>query len=307
MEPVKLTAKDGYKLSLSVFKTASARGYIQLIHGMEEHKERYFAFAEKLRQMGYTVIVSDLRGHGKDAECLGFFKEKDGYQYLLSDQVQITEYIKERFGVERVYVFAHSMGTIIARNLLQEHSHSYEKVVLSGYPNHPGEKKIRLGLFLTDMFCRLRGPRFFSKMIERSGVGVFNNAIKDSKTDYDWICTNEAVIQEYIQDPYCGHGFTVSAFHDLMMLTDGMAQVERYHDVNSELPILMLRGENDPSTGFDEGAKESIETLKKAGFSNIRTITYENMRHEIINEDEKERVYADVIAFFREPPVTVQS
>jgi alpha-beta hydrolase superfamily lysophospholipase len=299
MESVKLTAKDGYELSLSVFKAASARGYIQLVHGMEEHKERYYPFAEKLLQMGYTVIVSDLRGHGITADCPGFFKAQDGYLYLLNDQMRITEYIKKRFGVERVNIFAHSMGTIIVRNLLQTQSQNYEKVVLSGYPNSPGHAKVQFGLFLTTLLTRIFGPKHYSNFVQQAGVGMFNKAIENPKTPSDWICTDEEVVQAYIKDPYCGHGFTVSAFRDLFILTDQMTQVERYKNVNTALPILMLRGAEDPSTGYEKGAAESEATLCNAGFSNIRTITYEHMRHEILNEIGKERVYADVIDFYK--------
>ena len=96
MENIVLKASDGYALSLAVFESEHPRGYIQIIHGMEEHKERYEAFAEQLRQAGFTVVTSDMRGHGEHAPKLGFFKEKDGDRYLLSDQVQITAYITER-------------------------------------------------------------------------------------------------------------------------------------------------------------------------------------------------------------------
>jgi alpha-beta hydrolase superfamily lysophospholipase len=300
MESVILTAKDGYKLSLSVFKNASAKGYVQLVHGMEEHKERYFPFAEKLLQRGYTVVISDLRGHGSTAAYPGFFKTQDGYQYLLTDQMEITEYIRQRFGVERVYLFAHSMGTIIARNLLQTQSKDYEKVVLSGYPNSPGHRKVQFGIYYTNLLARICGPKHYSNFVQQAGVGIFNKAIKNPKTPSDWICSDEEVVRAYIEDPYCGHGFTVSGFRDLFILTDQMTQVERYQNVNTELPILMLRGEEDPSTGFEKGAAESEDTLRRAGFSNIRTITYKHMRHEVLNEIGKEQVYADVIAFYNE-------
>ena len=49
MENIVLKASDGYALSLAVFESEHPRGYIQIIHGMEEHKERYEAFAEQLR------------------------------------------------------------------------------------------------------------------------------------------------------------------------------------------------------------------------------------------------------------------
>ena len=156
MENIVLKASDGYALSLAVFEREHPRGYIQIIHGMEEHKERYEAFAEQLRQAGFTVVTSDMRGHGEHAPKLGFFKEKDGDRYLLSDQVQITAYIRERFQTEKVMIFAHSMGTIIARNLLCTQSHSYAKVVLSGFPNYPGTQIIRIGFFLTNLLTRAR-------------------------------------------------------------------------------------------------------------------------------------------------------
>lgn len=64
MENIVLKASDGYALSLAVFEREHPRGYIQIIHGMEEHKERYEAFAEQLWQAGFTVVTSDMRGHG---------------------------------------------------------------------------------------------------------------------------------------------------------------------------------------------------------------------------------------------------
>ena len=72
MENIVLKASDGYALSLAVFESEHPRGYIQIIHGMEEHKERYEAFAEQLRQVGFTVVTSDMRGHGEHAPKLGF-------------------------------------------------------------------------------------------------------------------------------------------------------------------------------------------------------------------------------------------
>ena len=40
-----------------------------------------------------------------------------------------------------------------------------------------------------------------------------------------------------------------------------------------------------------------INILKSAGFNNIKQIVYKDMRHEILNEAEKEKVYRDVVEF----------
>lgn len=51
------------------------------------------------------------------------------------------------------------------------------------------------------------------------------------------------------------------------------------------------------STGLEKGSQASIKTLESAGFANITQIVYHNMRHEILNETDKEKVYNDIIRF----------
>ncbi|MCM1284355.1 MAG: alpha/beta hydrolase [Muribaculaceae bacterium] len=299
MEEVTLKAEDGYELSLHVFAADGARGCVQIIHGMEEHKERYDGFAEKLVEAGFSVVSSDMRGHGKNAPVLGFFKEKDGYRYLLSDQKRITAYAKERFGVKKVYIFAHSMGTIIARNLLQTESGDYKKVVLSGFPCSPGRPAIDVAVGLSRLITALRGPAYDSKLVAYLGTGSFNKAIKHPKTKLDWLSYNEDNIRAYQADKYCGHGFKVSAYLDLFTLVRRMSCPKCYRRVNERLPIFLIRGDGDPCTGFAKGASASVRTLKKAGFHSIRTKTYRHMRHELLNEAGAELVTADIIRFLK--------
>ncbi len=55
-------------------------------------------------------------------------------------------------------------------------------------------------------------------MLEKMSVGAFNNRIENPRTDVDWLSANEENVDNYINDPYCGNGFTVSAFNDLFRL-----------------------------------------------------------------------------------------
>lgn len=299
MKKIILKAKDNYKLNLHIFETASksTKGYIQVIHGMEEHQERYKNFAEILNKAGYTVITSDMRGHGVNAPELGFFSEENGYKYLLSDQKRITKYIKRKFGIGKVIIFAHSMGTIIARNLMQSQSWDYEKVIMSGFPCSPGRIALDFGIILTQIVKKVKGARYYSEFIQNISVGSFNKKIKNPGTSLDWISINKENIDIYVKDPYCGHGFKVSAFNDLFHLSKNMEEIWRYKNVNQELPVLALRGEEDVSTGLEKGSNKSIKTLELAGFGNITQIVYPDMRHEILNETGKEKVYNDIIGF----------
>lgn len=297
MERVSIQAKDGYKLSLHIFEAENPKGYVQIIHGMEEHQERYEPLAKRLTAAGYTVISSDMRGHGETAPVLGYFGENKGWCYLLADQIRITAYIQRRFHTERVILFAHSMGTIIARNLLQSQSRRYEKVILSGYPCY--NRATDFGIFLTDILKKWKGGDHYSTFIQKLAVGAFNKKIPGHKTDVDWISVNEENVHAFIEDPYCGHGFRVAGFHDLFHLVRNMNKVKRYRDVREDLEILALRGEEDPCTGGDEGSEASLSVLRKAGFMNIHSMSYPSMRHEILNEKDNEKVFEDILYFLK--------
>lgn len=296
-EKIFIKARDGYDLDIRIFKAKNAKAVVQVIHGMEEHQERYAAFAEFLNQHDLSVVSSNMRGHGSTAEHLGYFKDRKGYLELVEDQKAITDFIKKRFPRLPIYIFAHSMGTIITRVLLQRDSCSYEKAALSGYPNY--QRGAGFGILLADIIKAFRGPKYKSGLIRSLSIGSFNKRIKNPKTDSDWICYNEETVQNYIEDPYCGFGFTCSAYSDLFHLVIMMHKPKLYKNVNQEMALLLLRGKDDPCTGGDRGAEDSRRILSKAGFQHIRCIDYPDMRHEILAETDHKKVYDDVLAFFK--------
>lgn len=296
MEQIVLDATDGYKLCVHVFEVKNAKAVVQVLHGMEEHQGRYEPFVKFLNNNGYSVVTSDMRGHGAGAPTLGYFENKGGYKLLIEDQKTITNYIKSHFLNLPIYIFAHSMGTIITRVLLQQNSNDYAKVVLSGYPNY--QKATSFGILLADATKAFRGAKYKSKLINDLGIGVFNKAVKDPKSPVDWISVNTQNVQDYIADPLCGFGFTCSAFADLFRLVKLMHKPKLYKNVNTNLQLLLLRGQDDPCVGGEKGAADSGKVLAKAGFKDMLGICYPNMRHEILNEEKSQDVYKDILEFF---------
>lgn len=291
-----IKARDGYNLELHIFEVPNAKAVIQIIHGMEEHQGRYEKFIKVLNENGFSVVSSDMRGHGKSCKDLGYFKEKKGYLELIEDQKFITNFIKKYFPTQDINLFAHSMGSIIARVLLQENSKAYKKVVLSGYPNY--QKGAYTGILFTNLMTAIHGPKYKSKFVLDVSKETFNHVIKKPKTKYDWICYNEASVKSYIDDPYCGIGFTCSAYNDLFHLVVMMHKPEMYHNVNKDMELLLVRGIDDPCIGGVKGSDDSYKVLCDAGFNKIKRIDYENMRHEILSEKDNKKVYSDIINFF---------
>lgn len=292
MKEVFLKTTDGYDLCLHLFPINNPKGYIQLIHGMEEHQERYEPFIKFLNSLGYYCVSSDMRGHGKTTKELGYFKDKKGYLHLIEDQKLISQYIKDEFKVDKIIIFAHSMGTIITRNLLQSDSSSYSKIILSGYPCY--NAGVGLGIILCNIIQAFKGSKYRSKLIDKMSIGSFNKKIKKPRTNIDWVSMNNENIDNYLLDPLCGFGFTVSAYRDLFILNKRMHKYKNYKNVNKDLSFLLLRGRLDPCVGGEKGSKDSIKVLTKAGFNNIKDVPFDNMRHEILNEVDYQKVYNEV-------------
>ena len=263
---------------------------------MEEHQGRYEAFASLLQENGFTVITADMRGHGKNAPKLSHIANKNGHKILIEDEMVVKEYIKTRWPNVPLMLFAHSMGTIIARKLLQTESKEYTKVALSGYPNPMPVGGI--GAFLSSLIGLFKGRDGYSKLLTDMALGGFSKAIKDAKTPLDWLSYNEDNVKAQIADPLCGQEFTIGSYNALFHLVGDINKASLYKDVNTDLPFLLISGEDDPCTGGEKGRNDSLNRLQKAGFKNIDVVTLEKMRHEILNETEKEKVAKQILDYF---------
>ena len=291
-------AKDGYALSAGLFENPASKALVQVIHGMEEHKERYDAFASFLQENGFTVLTADLRGHGAGAPLLSHIADRDGHTLLAEDVLTLTAELKKRFPGQAVFLFAHSMGTLIARKVLQEHSGDYAGVVLSGYPNP--QKAASAGILLSGLIGAFKGRKGHSALLNKLAMGPFSKAVPDGKTGLEWLSRNEENVRAYQADPLCGAEFTVGSFNALFHLVAESAGADRYTQVKADLPVLLISGADDPVTGGEKGRNASLDVLRRAGFRNLRVITLENMRHEILKEDRREEVFRAVLAFLRD-------
>lgn len=288
-------AKTIGDIAIKIYRHESPRAVVQIAHGMEEHQDRYIDFAEYLVSQGFTVVTASMRGHGSLAAKLGWFDENDGWKRLLQDQINVRISIGKSFGRLPVILVAHSMGSIISRVLLKRYSRLWSKVVLTGYPNY--NQAAGLGVLIADILCFTFGSEYHSKLLEDLSTGVFNHAIKHPRTKFDWICADNEVVDRFIQDPLCGFGFTASAYRDLFILDKLMHEVYDCRNIKTALPILLLSGGDDPCVGGSQGRRDSIDTLLRCGFENISSKIYPGMRHEILNERDREVVWRDIVGF----------
>ncbi len=296
MNYTKIKGIDNETIYIKIYNVENPKGCIQVVHGMMEHQDRYVEFAKRMNKLGYSVVTSDLRGHGKNASTLGYFAKKNGHLLLISDQVTITNYIQNVLHINNIILFAHSMGSIIARNVLINNSSSYSKVILSGFPPYQWAASLGLGLAGFISFFKTNNGK--SKILDNATLGPYIKAVKNRKSDADWVSYSKTNIDNYNNDPLCGVYFTCSAYKDLCRLVKGLHIKKSTNVVN--MPILLLSGKDDPVIGGTKGYKQTVSDLNRQGFDNLKHVEFDHMRHEILNEDNKDLVYEEIEKFLGE-------
>ena len=270
-------------------------GIIQLIHGMSEHKERYYDFMNYLAKQGYICAIHDHRGHGasvKDTSHLGYFYTND-ITYVVDDAYLVTEYLENKYPTLRISIFSHSMGTLVSRNYLKKYDTHIEKIVLCGPPTE--NKLVDVALFagkITGLFYDDYKP---NKILNKLSVGYYN---KGYEKENEWICSNLQTVSSYNTDSLCGFTFTTSGFMNLFRLLKSAFIKEDWNPQNSSLPIFLIAGEDDPVIQGKQKFNELEEFLKEVGYENIKSKLYKDKRHELLNEIDKEIIYKDVLDFY---------
>lgn len=289
--------RDGLELELAIIEPNSNPIWIvQLVHGMSEHKERYYDFMNYLAQNGYVCAIHDHRGNGasvKDSSHLGYFYTEDSY-VIVDDAYQVTEYLKERYTSLSISIFSHSMGTLVSRNYLKKYDYEIDKKVLCGRPTE--NKLAGFAVFLAKISSIFYGKYKPNKFLNALSVGQYS---KGYESQLDWICANPDTVKEHDADPLCGFIFTTNAFINLFKLLKSAYNGRDWRPKNIALPIFLIDGEDDPVIQDKEKFKGLERFLKSLGYKNIKSKLYKGMRHEILNERDKETIYQDVLEFLR--------
>lgn len=302
MKSETFTFKSSDDVSIFVYRwlpddVSAVKGAVQIAHGMAEHAARYGRFAEALTKAGYAVYANDHRGHGKTAgslENVGYFADENGWKKVVNDIHALTGIIKKDFSGKPVFLFGHSMGSFLSRNYAMLYGKEVSGVVLSGTGGDPGAIG-KAGLFIAKIEAGIRGKKAKSETMNKLSFGAFNNALKPNRTDYDWLSRDNAEVDKYINDPWCGTVFTAGFFCDMLGGIGYINKKENIAKIPKNLPIYIFSGSKDPVGANTKGVTQVYEALKKAGVSDMTLKFYADGRHEMLNEINRDEVFSEVI------------
>ena len=277
------------------------KGFFQIAHGMTEHIGRYDRIMTDLTEEGYLCFGYDHLGHGKTAKDkseLGFIAKKRGWELLAKDVKQFSDAVRNEFDMQNdlpYFLMGHSMGSFVVRVSAESFANPDKLIVMGTGGSNPAS---RAGIALTDVIKFFRGAKYISKLVDKLAFGSYNGRFKND-SDFNsksWLSTDQEIRNKYLEDDYCTFKFTVSAMGDLMRLLKRCNRAAWFKNIRSDMPILLVSGEDDPVGGFGQGIRQVESRLKKQG-KQVECILYKGGRHEILNDFTYGDVKNDVLSF----------
>jgi alpha-beta hydrolase superfamily lysophospholipase len=252
----------------------TARGVVQLLHGVGEHAGRYAALISALTGAGFAVYADDHRGHGRtgmghhgEASKLGQLGP-GGHRAAVDAVWMFTQLIAAENPGLPLILLGHSWGSFLAQKLVNAHAEAYDGLVLSG--------------------SSLLWPGALN-------AGDLNKPwrAKDA-TGLEWLASDPAVAAAFADDP-------MTIDKPLPQLF-GIIEAARIYgkprkNLGRDIPTLLMVGGEDTV-----GGPRSVHMLadayrSRSGFTDVTTLVYPGDRHEIFNEKDQAEVRADLLAW----------
>jgi alpha-beta hydrolase superfamily lysophospholipase len=253
-------------------------GVVQVAHGLAEHAARYDRLARELNAAGYVVHATDHRGHGSSIrERPGDFGDA-GFEGLVADVAAYGAVLRQASEDLPLFLLAHSMGSFAAQSVLLEHSDLYAGVVLSG--------STALDL-LAAALAQAEGP---------AGLEAFNAGFEE-RTGYEWLSRDESEVDAYVADPLCGFELPAETVPSLFGAAATVADPAELARIRPDLPILVVSGSADPLAGGGDLVQVLGQRYRDAGITDVTVRVYDDARHEVFNETNRDEVTRDVIAW----------
>jgi alpha-beta hydrolase superfamily lysophospholipase len=252
------------------------KGAVQIAHGLAEHAARYDRFANALNAAGFLAFATDHRGHGRTGQNnLGDFGTV-GFDGLIADVVQYGAAIASDHGSVPLFLLGHSMGSFAAQSIVVDSSDQYAGVVLSG--------STALDVLAAGM-AESEGP---------AGLEAFNVGF-EHRTGFEWLSRDEAEVDKYVADPWCGFDTPDETIPALFAQAGRLGDPDVLAGVRSDLPLLIASGSDDPLAGGGQLVELLGQRYRDAGVADVTVTVYPGARHEILNETNRDDITSDII------------
>lgn len=278
------------------------KGVIQLHHGLSEHSLRYDRLGNVLTELGFVLNAYDMRGHGKTAENaeakgtgkFGKLADKDGFNRVVEDLHETIDNLKKEYEGKKIVLLGHSFGSFISQAYIEDYGKDIDGCILCG-TSGPKGMIVDFGKIIVNIAALFCGKDSVLKSLKQISFGSYNNRIKNPVSDLAWLSQNEDNIKIYEMDKWCGTELTTSFYKDMLTGLKRIHNKNNIKKIPQNLPVMFIYGTDDPVGNYGKSILKLAEIYTNDGLDSVTVKAYENDRHEIFNEADKETVEQDVI------------
>jgi alpha-beta hydrolase superfamily lysophospholipase len=293
-----LPSPDGFEIFIYEWAPEGfpPKAIVQIAHGMAEHAARYRRFGERLAAAGYIIYADDHRGHGKSAGTVGKagLGGEDSWNGMLGDLKRLSDCARSENPDLPLVLFGHSMGSFLAQHYAETWGGDLKALVLSGTTGSLGDDLPGTVAALEGV-CQAEGRDGFP-----TGPGILaamNAPFEPGRTGFEWLSRDEAEVDKYVADSFCGFAFSNGMMADTFKGLLDVWSPESEAKIPAGLPILIVSGAMDPVGAFGAAVRQLAARYEVAGVQDLTVKLYEGARHELLNETNRDEVEGDIIAW----------
>lgn len=294
--------EHGHKNYLRIWETdLPKKGIVLIVTGMAEHIRRYHRVAQLLNQKGYLVAGGDHRGQGQTALRNGKLGhlEKGDFRRIVQDQKYYIDILRKEYPNLPIYMLCHSFGSFVGQKFIQKYSELIDGIILLGSLKQ-GKPKATLGKLLINPILLTTGSKFNSKVANDFTFFHYNKGYEGEESAFAWLCSDREVVKKYDKDPLCGYQVSNGFLKELADATLQLYNPEQLRQIRKDLPILIISGACDPLNDNGRRILDLYLMYRELGIKNVDFRLHDKMRHEVLNEIGKEKVYQQIFEFLKE-------
>ncbi|MGR8980990.1 MAG: alpha/beta hydrolase [Gammaproteobacteria bacterium] len=259
---------DNLALYFTTLPADSAKASVVFVHGVGEHIGRYEAAFHSFAGQGYSCYGFDLRGFGRSGGERGHIHAFADY---VEDLAGFIAKIVVKDTAKPVFLFGHSMGTIVALTYALQSPSAVRGLIVSSCP-----------LDLAGWFANFGG------FVGKTFSGIAPRLKIPTLIDPEDLTDDSRIIADFNQDPLIVDKVSVNWLHQF---TQAREQIR--HTANRILlPSLICHGSCDQIAAVS-GAKRLYEQL---GSPDKTLSVFDGFKHELLNHkpDETKKVLKEI-------------
>ena len=206
-EEFSFNSSDGVQIAAYKWAAEKPKAVLQIAHGAVEHAMRYDAFARALAEKGFAVYAEDHLGHGKTAgspDKVGHYSDRDGaFLKIVEDMHTLELRMREENPDLPVFLFGHSMGSLLSRVYAAKYGSGLAGLVLTG-TGRVAAPLIAVVQMLAKREMKKYGYAHRSPFLHSLVFGTLNKPFK-GEHGCEFICSDPEVVSAYVADKCCGN------------------------------------------------------------------------------------------------------